>query len=108
MPVRTAAIGAAQSVELEISTRWVLAYAAATGFSPATCLDDTLGRDLVVPPTFCVCLEWATMGSSSRFSRLGLTREEVRRGVHVLQDSTFVGRIRPDTKVAMTVRRQII
>ncbi|MSO65608.1 MAG: hypothetical protein EXQ85_07425 [Alphaproteobacteria bacterium] len=102
MPVHTSAIGMAQSSVTEVTLRWVLAYSASLGFVGPDYLHDDRGAALVVPPTFCVCLEWAAVGSASRFNQLGLTPEEVRRGVHVLQDSTFVAAIRPGMRVRTT------
>jgi len=101
MPVRTSAIGDTQVTEVELSTRWALAYAASLGFDTPACMDDSQD-DLSIPPTFCVCLEWATVGSPARAERLGLTKEETRRGVHALQDSTFFQPLRPGMRIALS------
>ncbi|QQS12078.1 MAG: hypothetical protein IPK81_21580 [Rhodospirillales bacterium] len=94
MPVRTSAVGETLVHECEVPTRWALAYAAVTGFTQDQCFDDTRAGGVVLPPTFCVAPEWAIGGGDARTAALGLSWDERRRGVHVLQDSLFHAPIR--------------
>jgi hypothetical protein len=99
--VRLDAIGAQTSITHEISTRWPLAYAAALGFNDAAFIDDAREGGIKVAPTFCCCLEW-TLADDNRQRILGLSFEERRRTVHVLQDSRFHLPIRSGMAVRTT------
>jgi acyl dehydratase len=89
VPVRPEAVGKTETRTNEITPRWVLAYAASLGFTDDRFLDDARAGGPVVPPMFCACLEWTLAGAESRAHLLGLTADEQRRRVHVLQDSRF-------------------
>lgn len=101
MPIRTDILGFTQHVTHEITPRWVLAYAASLGFDGAY-LDDAQPGGLVVPPTFCVCPEWALVGSEERAARLGVTADERRRNVHAAQHSVFHAPMRAGMRLTTT------
>jgi acyl dehydratase len=89
MPVRAGALGAElDPVTVDVTARWTLAYAAATGFLFPRTFDDAGPEPLVAPPPFCVRLEWAVL-LPGRGTVLGLSEVERLRAVHVEQDSTF-------------------
>lgn len=101
MPIRTDIIGFTQQVTHEITPRWVLAYAASLGFD-GLFLDDAQPDGPLVPPTFCVCPEWALVGSEERVARLGITPAERRRNVHAAQDSVFHAPFRAGMRLTTT------
>lgn len=86
MPIRAAAVGRSWSARSAVELRWALAYAACLGFDGRH-LDDA--GTLVVPPSFCVCLEWLVAGDPIRHAILGNSETERLRSVHALQDSVF-------------------
>lgn len=96
MPLRADIAGYGQSITQTVTPRWALAYAAALGFGEL--------EDGIVPGPFCVCLEWALVGSDERAARCGLSEAERRRNVHVAQDSTFHRPIRPGMRITTTSR----
>lgn len=87
MPIRADIVGFTQEIEHLVSARWALAYGASLGWDDL--LDDADPAGLFIPPSFCVCPEWALVGSDERAARLGVTPEERRRNVHAAQDSSF-------------------
>jgi len=89
MPVRLEALGHVERVGTRVSARWCLAFAASLGFDGAAYMDDSLPGGPMVPPCFCVGPEWLLAGGEGRIAALGVTGEERRRAVHVLQDSEF-------------------
>lgn len=101
MPIRSDIIGFTQQITHAITPRWVLAYAASLGFDGAF-LDDAQPGGPPVPPSFCVCPEWALVGSEARAERLGITPDERRRNVHALQDSTFHAPFRAGMRLTTT------
>jgi acyl dehydratase len=103
MPVRTDIIGFTQAVTHDITPRWVLAYAASLGFDGAF-LDDARPGGPLIPPTFCVCPEWALVGSEERVARLGITPDERCRNVHAAQDSIFHAPFRAGMRLTTTSR----
>lgn len=106
MPIRVDSIGQTRSVETEITTRDVLAFAAVLGFDDEACLDDARPGGLVVVPMFCTRLEWILAGDDQRAAALGLTLPERRRGVHALQDSRFIRPLRVGMRVRSTSRNE--
>jgi len=102
MPVQSAAIGRVSEAIANVDTRWVLAYAAGLAFDRALCLDDARPDGPVVPPTFCVGLEWILSGDPERADILGVTQDERIRSVHAFQDSTFLRPFRAGTRVKVT------
>lgn len=102
MPVLTSAVGYRQSIVAEVTPRWALAYSASLDLRDEIYLDDARPGGVVVPPTFCVCLEWALVGSPKRAEHFQLNETERRRGVHFVQDSTFFKPIRTGTRVQTT------
>jgi acyl dehydratase len=99
--IRLDAIGVTTSITHEVSVRWPLAYASALNFEEAAFIDDAREGGLAVVPTFCCCLEWS-IAEDIRRNNLGLNSEELRRAVHVLQDSRFHQPIRPGMVVETT------
>jgi acyl dehydratase len=89
---------------VRITPRMTLAYAAGIGDLGPRTFDDA-GPDLVAPPPFCACLEWAVL-LRSRGGVLGLDDQERLRAVHVEQDSTFHRPIRPGD--ALETRARIV
>lgn len=104
MPIRSSAVGKSWSARCDLSTRWALAYAAALDFPAIPFLDDANVEGLLLPPSFCVCLEWQVAGSTMRDEILGNTAEERRRSVHALQDSIFHQPLRAGITVEVTAR----
>lgn len=104
MPVRGDVLGFEQQVTHSVPQRWTLAYAAALGLEGPEWLDDAAPGGAPVPGPFCVCLEWALVGSDARAERLGLSLAERRRNVHASQDSTFHLPVRPGMRVTTTSR----
>ncbi len=102
MPINSSALGRVVEVVAEVDTRWVLAYAASLGFDRALCLDDTRLGGPIVPPTFCVGLEWILAGDPARATVLGMTPDERIRSVQAFQDSTFHRPFRAGTRVRIS------
>lgn len=97
MPVSARALGAELGPRtVAVSTRAMLAFAAAIGETGSATFDDAGPEPLVAVPAFCVTLEWPVLSSPARADVLGLTPVEMRRAVHVEQDSTFHRVIRVD------------
>lgn len=99
MPLSTQAIGHTlpESVS-EITTRRALAYAAGIGDTGDLVFDDA--ASLVAPPQLCVSLEWPVVSHPEARGRLGGSADELRRGVHAIQDSVFHRSIRPGDRLA--------
>ena len=96
MPIQSSAVG----TELEpqkalVSLRRTLAYAAGIGDTVSFTFEDDRDDGVVAPPSFCVSLEWAVVIGGRSSSVLGTSADELRRGVHAAQDSTFHRPIRP-------------
>lgn len=104
MPILSSAVGKSWSVRCDLSTRWALAYAAALEFPALPYLDDACAEGLLLPPSFCVCLEWQVAGSAVRDEILGNSPAERRRSVHALQDSIFHRPLRAGVTVEITAR----
>lgn len=102
MPIKSSALGHVVDVVADVDTRWVLAYAASLGFDRALCLDDARPGGPVVPPTFCVGLEWILAGDPAKAEVLGITPDERIRAVHAFQDSTFHRPFRAGTRVRVS------
>lgn len=102
MPINLSAIGSTRTITNVITPRWALAYSSSLGFCGAEYLDDDKPSTVVVPPTFCVCLEWTLTDVDSRASLLGLDMRERRMGVHALQDSRFYRPFRLGMSVVTT------
>ncbi len=93
MPINPDALGASASLSQQVDTRWVLSYAAGLGLTDRLYLDDAQADGPFVVPMFCVCLEWEA-ALKTRNALLRLDETELRRAVHVWQDSRFVSPIR--------------
>jgi acyl dehydratase len=102
MPVSSTSIGRARTKTNVITPRWALAYASSLGLTSDTYLDDSRGGALVIPPTFCVCLEWTLSDIEIGESLLDLSAEERRMGVHAIQDSRFFRPLRLGMSVTTT------
>lgn len=87
-----------------ISVRDVLAYSAGIGDTSAAVFDDT--GDLAAAPPYCVSLEWPVVSDPALRRRYGASDEELRRGVHAQQDSTFHRPILPGAE--LTTRGVIV
>lgn len=72
-----------------IATRDILAYAAGLGASEAAFLDDAAAQGIRALPFQCVSLEWPVLVSSRSHMAGRLAEDEMRRGVHAIQDSQF-------------------
>jgi acyl dehydratase len=99
MPINPDALGASASLSQQVDTRWVLSYAAGLGLTDRLYLDDAQADGPFVVPMFCVCLEWEA-ALKTRNALLRLDETELRRGVHVWQDSRFVSPIRAGMAVS--------
>ncbi|MBN3267440.1 hypothetical protein CUR95_09085 [Bordetella bronchiseptica] len=102
MALNSQAIGKSLRVTQEIDARWVLAYSAALNLTGPEYLDDSRPGGVVVPPTFCVCLEWAIAGSEARNALLGLSAAERAMAIHAAQDSHFISPIKLGMRVETT------
>jgi len=99
MPINPDALGASESLSQQVDTRWVLSYAAGLGLTDRLYLDDAQADGPFVVPMFCVCLEWEA-ALKTRNALLRLDETELRRAVHVWQDSRFVSPIRAGMTVS--------
>jgi acyl dehydratase len=99
MPINPDALGASASLSQQVDTRWVLSYAAGLGLTDRLYLDDAQADGPFVVPMFCVCLEWEA-ALKTRNALLRLDEAELRRAVHVWQDSRFVSPIRAGMAVS--------
>ena len=104
MPVQWSALGYVERVDVRISARWCLAFAASLGFDGAEFMDDARPGGPAVPPCFCVGPEWILAGGEGRIAALGVTAQERRRAVHALQDSTFHRPFQVDRDATVTAR----
>lgn len=102
MPIDLKAIGRSRTKTNLISPRWALAYASSLNLTSPAYLDDTRAADLVIAPTFCVCLEWTLSDSEVGASLMGTTPQEQRMRVHALQDSRFYAPFRLGMHVKTT------
>ena len=104
MPISTRAHGARLGTsEVEITARRILAYAAGIGDTADPVFDDASDQ-LVAPPQICVSLEWPVVSHPSLREKLGALPEELRRGVHAVQDSLFHRPIRPGDRLITSGR----
>jgi len=103
MPIRASAAGKKLAErEVEISARQLLAFAAAVGESAELHLDDARPGGCVGVPAFCVSLEWPVVRASASDNPFGASAEEILRGVHASQDSTFHRPIRAGDRLRVS------
>ncbi len=103
MPIRASAVGEKLAErEVEISARQLLAFAAAVGESAELHLDDARPGGCVGVPAFCVSLEWPVVRASASDNPFGASAEEILRGVHASQDSTFHRPIRAGDRLRVS------
>jgi acyl dehydratase len=96
MPVKSSAVGAKLDVvNVEMTARKALAYAAAIMDSSAEVFDDARAGGIIVPPPYCVSPEWPVVSGPKVQEAMGMSLAERRRGVHYIQDSEFHLPIRP-------------
>ena len=76
-------------VEMDLTARRILAYAAGLGASEPAFLDDAQSGGLRALPFQCVSPEWPVLVSMRNVLGDALVADEARRGVHAIQDSTF-------------------
>ncbi len=100
MPIRASAVGEkiAES-EVEVSARQLLAYAAGIGEVADVHFDDARPGGCLGVPAFCVSLEWPAVRAKASGNLFGASGEEILRGVHASQDSTFHRPIRPGDRL---------
>ena len=100
MPIRASAVGGKLAErEVEISARQLLAYAAGVGETAESHLDDATPEGCLGVPAFCVSLEWPVVRAAASDNPLGAGPQELLRGVHASQDSTFHRPIRPGDRL---------
>jgi acyl dehydratase len=101
MPLNSNAVGARLPVvELEVSPRMALAFAAAISDDrPEAGEDERPG--FTASPFFCASLEWQAI-IAGRDQLLGLAPEEAVRAVHAGQDSRFLAPLRPGAGVRVS------
>jgi acyl dehydratase len=105
MAIRSAAVGTStEPARLEVSTRLTQAYAAGIADCNPRYLDDAGEIDVIAPPAFCVSAEWPVFLALTESAALGASRQERRRGVHALQDSTFRRPVRPGDGLLTTAK----
>jgi acyl dehydratase len=99
MPLLSQALGSVLDPRtVEVTPRMLLAFAAGIGETGPHTFDDA-APEFVASRCFCAPLEWPVISQERRASLLGLSQEELRRGVHVEQDSTFHRLIRPGDRL---------
>ncbi len=100
MPMSPAFVGTeAISGPLVVPKRWLLAYAAALDTDDERYTDDARTGGIEAVPTLCSRFEWALQSKLRVHPALGLDQGESSRGVHFLQDSRFLGALRPGMTV---------
>jgi acyl dehydratase len=100
MPIRASAVGEKLAErDVEISARQLLAYAAGVGETADSHLDDAAPGGCLGVPAFCVSLEWPVVRAAASGNPLGAGPQELLRGVHASQDSTFHRAIRPGDRL---------
>jgi acyl dehydratase len=103
MPLRTDAIGSKHGPHsTTVSARALLAYAAGIGETGERFLDDARPGGIVAFPAYCVSVEWPVVrvGGGTPEHPLGVSRQEMLRGVHAIQDSCFHRPIRPGDRLS--------
>lgn len=97
MPIPTEMAGAVAGPMIHtVDRRWTMAYAASIDDLAPRYLDTTADDEVVAHPMFPVCVEWPVIVSArSAYERFGVTRAEVRTGVHATHDLTIHRPIRP-------------
>ena len=105
MPIQASAVGSdLETRDRDIDVRKTLAYAAGIGDVCGPSFDDDRVDGIVAPPSYCVSLEWQVVISGRSRRLLGASPDEVRRGVHAAQDSTFHRPIRPGDQLRTSGR----
>lgn len=92
MPIVTKAIGAKlKSCETDVSRRRILAFSAGIGATFERHFNDLHADGLVAFPTLCAMFEHALLsnGFEDGINPTNASLEEMRRGVHASQDTTF-------------------
>lgn len=103
MPIHASAVGEPLAErEIEVSARQLLAFAAGVGEVGDLFLDDARPDGCLGVPAFCVSLEWPVVRATASGNPFGATAEEVLRGVHASQDSTFHRPIRAGDRLRVT------
>lgn len=88
----------------DVSTRDILAYAAAIGERGERYLDDARDGGICAVPFYCASLEWQVVVANRMSPDTGLTPDEVRRTVHAKQDTLFLRPIRPGDQLVTAAR----
>lgn len=100
MPLQSSAVGTVVSSSVNsVPTRWLLPLAAVLGVDAERYVDDARPSGLEALPFICTRFEWLLQRQLRVHPALGLNENESRRGVHFVQDSTFVAPLRPGMNV---------
>ena len=97
MPIPTDMAGTVgRDLVSDVDERWTMAYAAAIDDLAPHHLDTTAPEGVVAHPVFPVCVEWpAIVAARTAYEQHGVSRDEVRTGVHATHDLTIHRPIRP-------------
>lgn len=102
MPISTKMVGAAAgSATFTVTTRHLLAYAAALDDDNPAYLDDAQAGGIVGPPLFGVRLDWPLRPIPGAITA-DMTSDEARRGVHATQEMIFHRLVRPGDRLTTT------
>jgi len=102
VPFNAALVGARWGpIDWEVTPRRALAFRAVLSPDDAPGLDDAAGS-LTALPMQVVSPEWALALMAREHSGQTLTSEESRRGVHVAQDTRFLGPLRAGETLSVT------
>ncbi len=95
MPLLSSAVGLELGpVSVTVTTRSMLAFAAAIGDTGDTTLDDADDRRFMASPCYVAALEWHLASAIDKSGPLGLSADEALREVHAGQDTQFRRAIR--------------
>jgi len=100
MPAHSNAVGVELDVNnVDLTVRKALAYAAGIADITDQVFDDARDGGIIVPPPYCVSLEWPVVSGPASKSAYGMAADERVRGVHASQDSFFHRPIRPGMRL---------
>lgn len=105
MPIRAAAVGLEIGpYESELTTRRMLAYAAALGETADVYFDDARAGGIVAPPMMVIPLEWPASRDLRETPEFGASDEERRRVVHAGQDTQIFRPLTPGLNLRLRGR----
>ena len=105
MGIPTSLVGATSGPLVhEVDERWTMAYAAALGDDLACYFDTAREGGVVAHPLFAVCPEWPVIvASRDSLVQMGVSADDVQRGVHATHDLTLHRLVRPGDRLSTTL-----